>query len=159
LYPYQTSKQQSGWKFAIIARAGADSDNKPLSDESTQHLQGVNLREAKTLFCHPVRHVIFEAHEFRTLQSLVQDYKSILSNHGHNSIVKFSYVKEIIIKEFAEDIDLPTAAWKSGINAIRVLSLDRKTSSSRRKVCNLKLAMQVVSSAPRCRPQSPLLFS
>jgi len=60
------------------------------------------------------------------------------SNRGHNSIVKFSYVKEILIKEFAEDVGFPTAAWKSGINAIRVLSLDLKTSSSRRKLCNLK---------------------
>jgi len=69
-------------KFAIIARAGADtvvylSENQPLSDESAEYLQCVNLLEAKTPFFHHIRHVIFEAHKFRTVQSLVQDYKSI----------------------------------------------------------------------------------
>jgi len=122
----------------VLVQIAYVSDNKPLTDESTQHLQGVNLREAKTPFFHHVRQVIFESQEFRTLQSLVQDYKSISSNRGHNWIVKFSYVKEILINEFAEDIGFPTAAWKSCTNAIRVLSLDRTTSSSRRKVCNLK---------------------
>ena len=122
----------------MLAQKAYVSDNKPLSDKSTQHLQGVNLRQVKTPFFHHVRQVIFEAHEFRTLQSLVQDYKCISSNRGQNSIVKFSYVKEILIKEFAEDIGFPTAAWKSCINAIRVLSFDRKTSSSIRKVYNLK---------------------
>ena len=85
----------------MLAQIAYVSDNKPLSDESTQHLQGVNLRQAKTPFFHHVRQVIFEAHEFRTLQSLVQDYKSISSNCGQNSNIKFSYVKEILIKEFA----------------------------------------------------------
>jgi len=81
----------------VLAQIAYVSDNKPLSDESTQHLQGVNLRQAKTPFFRHIHQIIFEAHVFRTLQSLVQDYKSISSNRGHNSIVKFSYVKEILI--------------------------------------------------------------
>jgi len=42
-------------------------------------------------------------HELCTVQSLLQDYKRIISNHGHNSIVKSSYLKEIFIKEFGEE--------------------------------------------------------
>jgi len=80
------------------------SDSKPLSDESTPHLQSVNLQEARELFFHHVRQVIFIDHEFRTLQSLLQDYQRILSNHGHNSIVKSSYLKDILISEFGDDI-------------------------------------------------------
>jgi len=80
------------------------SDHKPLSDESTQHLQRVNLREAQALFFHHIRQVIFKDHEIRTLQGLLQDYKRIISNHGHNSVVKSSYLKEILVNEFGEDI-------------------------------------------------------
>ena len=80
------------------------SDFKPLSDESTEHLQDVNIREALVLFFHHIRQVIFKDHEFRTLQSLLQDYKRIISNHGHSSIVKSNYLKEILINEFVEDI-------------------------------------------------------
>ena len=80
------------------------SNHKPLSDESTQHLQLVNFREAQTLFFHHVRQVIFKDHEIRRLQGLLQDYKRIISNHGHNSEVKSSYLKEILTKEFGEGI-------------------------------------------------------
>jgi len=89
------------------------SDHKPLSDESTQHLQGVNLREAQALFFHRIRQVIFEDHVFRTLQSLLQIYKRIISNHGHNSVVKSSYLKEILIKEFGEDIGFHECSQKN----------------------------------------------
>lgn len=68
------------------------SDHKPLSEDSIQHLQRVNLREAQVLFFHHVRQVIFRDHEIRTLQSLLHDYNRIISNHGHNSIVKSSYL-------------------------------------------------------------------
>lgn len=77
---------------------------KPLSDDVTQHLQDVNLREAQAIFFDHVRQVIFQDHTFRTLQSLLEDYKRIISNHGHESKVKSSYVKDILIQEFEEDI-------------------------------------------------------
>jgi len=75
------------------------SDSKPLSDKSTQHLQSVNLQEARELFFHHICQVIFIDHEFRRLQSLLQDYQRIFSNHGHNSIVKSSYLKDILISD------------------------------------------------------------
>ena len=103
------------------------SDNKPLSDESIQHVQGVNLRQDQTLFFfRHVRQVIFEAHEFRTLQSLLQDYKRITSNHGHNSIVICSYVKGILIKEFAEDIGFHEHSLKK----VSELVYDKTSASS-----------------------------
>jgi len=51
-----------------------------------------------------VQQVIFSDHEFRTLQNLLRDYIRIVSNYGHNSNVKSSYVKEILIKEFDDRI-------------------------------------------------------
>ncbi len=80
------------------------SDHKPLSDENTQHLRRVHFREAGTLFFHHVREVIFKNHEIRTLQGLLQDYKRIISNYGHNSEVKSSYLKEILTQEFGKYI-------------------------------------------------------
>ena len=77
---------------------------KALTEEVTQHLQDVNLREAQAIFFNHVRQVIFEDHELRTVQSLLQDYQRIISNHGHDTKVKSSYVKGILMKEFEEDI-------------------------------------------------------
>ena len=70
----------------------------------SEHLQGVNLREAQEIFFSHVRQVIFQDHESRTLQGLLRDYKRIISNHGHNSLVKSSYLKEILIKEYGQNI-------------------------------------------------------
>ena len=80
------------------------SDLKHLTDETSQHLQRVNLREAQCIFFQHIHQVIFQDHEFRTLQGLLKDYKRIISNYGHNSIVKSSYLKELLIKEFGEGI-------------------------------------------------------
>ena len=82
------------------------SDKKPLTNESSQHLQHVNLREAQALFFEYIQQVIFKDHEIRTLQSLLQDYKRIISNYGHDSAVKSSYLKDILIKEFQDDIEV-----------------------------------------------------
>ena len=89
------------------------SDHKPLTDETAQHLQRVNLREAQTLFFHHVRQVIFQDHELRTLQGLLNDYRRIISNYGHNSIVKSSYLKELLLKEFGESIGFHTRNQKN----------------------------------------------
>jgi len=51
-----------------------------------------------------IKKVIFDDHEFRTLQNLLCDYKRMISNYGHNAIVRSSYVKELLIREFGDDI-------------------------------------------------------
>ena len=79
------------------------SDYKPLGD-NTQHLQHVNRREAQTIFFQHVQHVIFQDHKIRTLQGLLVDYNRIVTNHGHSSIVKSGYKKEILAKKFGRDI-------------------------------------------------------
>ena len=48
--------------------------------------------------------VIFDNHELHTLQGLLIDYKRIISNFGHDSVVKSSYLKKILVKEFGEGI-------------------------------------------------------
>ena len=80
------------------------SNIKQLTDETTQHLQHVNLREVQTICFDHVRQVIFEDNEFRTLQGLMKNYMRIISNYGHNSTVQSSYLKELLVKEFGESI-------------------------------------------------------
>ena len=75
-----------------------------MTDENAQHLQNVNLREAQSIFFLHIKKVIFDDHEFRTLQNLLCDYKRMISNYGHNAIVRSSYVKELLIREFGDDI-------------------------------------------------------
>ena len=87
-------------------------DYKPLGD-NTQHLQHVNLREAQTIFFQHVQHVIFQDHEIRTLQGLLVDYNRIVTNHGHSSIVKSGYLKEILAKEFGKDIGFHVRTQKN----------------------------------------------
>jgi len=48
--------------------------------------------------------VIFEDHEFWTLQGLLTDYKRIVANYGHDPQVKSSYLKELLQKEFGDSI-------------------------------------------------------
>ena len=79
-------------------------DSQYLTEEVSQHLQDVNLREAQAIFFNHVRKAIFDEHEFRTLQSLLEDYQRIILNHGHDAKVKSNYVKGILINEFQEDI-------------------------------------------------------
>jgi len=80
------------------------SDHKTLTEESAQHLQYMNLREAQTLFFEHVCQVIFEDHEFWTLQGLLKDYKCIVANYGHHPQVKSSYLKELLQEEFDDSI-------------------------------------------------------
>jgi len=61
----------------------------------------VTLCEAQSIFFDHIRAVIFEEHELRSLQSLLQDYGSIISRYGFpTSGVKSSYIKEIPTREF-----------------------------------------------------------
>ena len=56
---------------------------------------------------------MFQDHELRTLQGLLNDYKRIISNYGHNSIVKSSYLKELLKKEFGESIGFHVRSQKN----------------------------------------------
>ena len=67
-------------------------------------MHNANFQEAHRNFFHQVHQVIFQDHEFRTIQSLLSDYKRIISNFGYNSIVKSSYLKAILTKEFGDSI-------------------------------------------------------
>lgn len=68
--------------------------NKPLTDGDKLHLQNVSLSEARSLFFRHVDEVIFKQHEIRTLQSLLLEYKTIVSNHGYQvGDMKSSYLK------------------------------------------------------------------
>ena len=54
-------------------------------NDSWLHIQQVRLSEVKQLFFQHIREVIFEQNELRTLQGLLSDYKSLLSNFGFGS--------------------------------------------------------------------------
>ena len=64
-------------------------------------MQNITYREVQTMFFDHTRKVIFEEHEIRSLQSLLQDYCSITSQFGFpTSAVQSSFIKEILHKEF-----------------------------------------------------------
>ena len=75
-----------------------------MTEEDSQHLQNINLREAQVIFFEFVKQVIFTYHEFRTLQSLLYDYIRITSNYGHDSNIKSNYIKQMLVKEFGDCI-------------------------------------------------------
>ena len=59
------------------------------------HLQDVCLSEARNLFFRHVDEVIFTEREIRSLQSLLSDYKRIVSDYGYAvGDVRSSYVKK-----------------------------------------------------------------
>ena len=69
------------------------------------HLQNVFLSEARSLFFMHVDNVIFNEHEFRSLQSLVSDYKHIVSDYVYPlGDVKSPYLKELLNTEYHETI-------------------------------------------------------
>ena len=80
----------------------------PLSQCQTEDCSDhnrANIKEAQVLFFQKVNQMIFQEHELRSLQSLVREYSSILSTYGYDSIAKSSYLKEILKKEFGDNID------------------------------------------------------
>ena len=71
--------------------------NSSLKDSDPLHLQNVSKSDARNLFYRHVDEVIFEQHEIRSLQSLLQDYKTIMSNYGFPvGDMKSSYLKELL---------------------------------------------------------------
>ena len=93
------------------------SDKKTLTEEVELHLQSVSLREAQELFFNHVRQAIFEKHEIRSVQSILQDYTRTTSNFGYESIVKSSYIKDILMKEFTNDIGFHKSSHKKNRGA------------------------------------------
>ena len=65
----------------------------------------VGLDEARKLFFKHVDTVIFREHEIRSLQSLLDDYKRIISDYGCAvGDMKSSYLKEILVAEYKDSI-------------------------------------------------------
>ena len=74
---------------------------KMSEDDKLPQMQNITYREVHTMFFDHTRKVIFEEHEIRSLQSLLQDYCSIISQFGFpKSTVRSSFIKEILHKEF-----------------------------------------------------------
>ena len=74
---------------------------KMSEDDKLPRMHDVTLREAQTVFFDHIRTIIFEEHELRSLQSLLRDYRSIISQYGFpTSGVKSSYIKDILTREF-----------------------------------------------------------
>lgn len=70
-------------------------------DDKLPRMHNVTFRETQTVFFDHIRIVIFEEHELRSVQSLLQDYKSIISQYGFStSGIKSSYIKDILTREF-----------------------------------------------------------
>ena len=69
--------------------------------ENTKNLQNIYLSEARTLFFRHVDSVIFNEHEIRSLQSLLADYKRIISDFGYPvGDVKSFFLKDLLINEY-----------------------------------------------------------
>ena len=78
---------------------------KMSDDDKLPCMNNVTLREAQTIFFDHIRTVIFHEHELRSLQSLLQDYNTIISQYGYPvSGVKSSFIKDILIREFGNKI-------------------------------------------------------
>ena len=88
------------------------------SSLENMRLQNVRMSDARTLFFKHVDAVIFKEHEIRSLQSLLSDYKRIISDYGYVAgDVCSSYVKELLIEEYGETIgfkemsEMNKSAW------------------------------------------------
>ena len=89
-------------------------NNAKFKPDGEMHLQNVCLSEARNLFFKHVDSVIFEEHEIRSLQSLLADYKRIVSDYGYPvGDVKSSYLKDLLINEYHDTIGFRSRA---GVN-------------------------------------------
>ena len=69
------------------------------------HLKSVSLMEAKNLLFGHIDTVIFDEHEIHSLQSLLADYRRIVSDYGYPvGNVKSHYVKSLLVKEYKDKI-------------------------------------------------------
>lgn len=73
----------------------------------------------KIYFFRHIDDVIFKEHKFRTLQSLLLEYKNILSNYGYSvSNIKSSYIKDIVTKEFGNIIGFHARLQKNNSHLV-----------------------------------------
>ena len=80
-------------------------NNTKLKPNDAMHLQNVCLSEARSLYFRHVDSVLFTEHEIRSLQSLLADYKRIISDYGYAvGNVKSSYLKDLLINEYQDTI-------------------------------------------------------
>ena len=78
---------------------------KMSEDDKLPQMQSITYREVQTMFFDHTWKVIFEEHELRSLQSLLRDYCSIISQFGFpTSGIRSSFIKEILRREFKERI-------------------------------------------------------
>ena len=74
---------------------------KMSENDKLPQMQNITYREVQTMFLYHTRKVIFEEHELRSLQSLLRDYCSIISQFGFpTSGIRSSFIKEILCREF-----------------------------------------------------------
>ena len=79
--------------------------NNVFKEENAAHLQNVTYFEMKNLFLRYVDSIIFSEHEIRSLQSVLQEYNRLAFDYGFSvGDVKSSYIKEILTKEYGENI-------------------------------------------------------
>ena len=75
------------------------------TSENSIHLQNVCLSEARSLFLRHVDSIIFTNREIHSLQSLLADYKRIVSDYGYTvGDIKSTYLKDLLINEYQETI-------------------------------------------------------
>ena len=80
---------------------------RPVYDPDRQredNIQNVNYEEVKQKFFRHVYEKLFEEGEVRTLKSLTKEYEQIRLNFGIVSEIKSSYVKDLLIKEFGQQL-------------------------------------------------------
>ena len=69
------------------------------------HLRNATYSESKQMFFKKIDQVIFAEHEIRSLQSLLHEYRQIAREYGLDlGKLKSSYVKEVLINEYGDDI-------------------------------------------------------
>ena len=79
--------------------------NSQIDADEAMHLQNVTYSEMKHIFFKKIDQIIFEEHEIRSLQSLLQEYKQVAAEYGFSvGNLKSSYVKELLIKEYGDSI-------------------------------------------------------
>ncbi|KAL8608806.1 hypothetical protein ACOMHN_059488 [Nucella lapillus] len=82
--------------------------------DDAMHLQNVSLLEARSLFFRHVDSVIFADREILSLQSLLEDYKHIVSDYGYPVChVKSSNLKDLLIKEYQGKIGFKEISQKN----------------------------------------------
>ena len=104
--------------FAVEIRYCEQCWKSYINNKNFQSVSGYGSRPGidhiKNLFYRHINNTIFEEHEIRRLQSLRSDYVRMLNNHGLDSNVKSSYVKDLRINEFKDKIGFILNSRRNG---------------------------------------------